>query len=60
MIKAYLLTSVESVEGVKELILKISDMIHLTAKPATFTIGAFERVKDFILDQKESLRRQIQ
>lgn len=41
-IKAYLLTSVESVEGVKELILKIYCVIHLTAKPATFTIGAFK------------------
>ncbi len=56
-IKAYLLTSAKSGEGIEELIQQMQTMIPWDDKPATVTTETFKRVKDFVLGIKENKRR---
>ncbi|MDQ1272333.1 MAG: hypothetical protein QG591_963 [Planctomycetota bacterium] len=56
-IKAYLLTSAKSGEGIDELVQEMQNLIPWDAKPATVTTETFKRIKDFILDMKENNHR---
>lgn len=55
-IKAYLLTSAKSGEGIEELIQQMRNMIPWDSKPTTVTTETFKRIKDFVLDLKENNR----
>lgn len=52
-IKAYMLTSAKSGEGIEELVQQMQNMIPWDDKPATITTETFKRIKDFVLDLKE-------
>jgi small GTP-binding protein len=56
-IKACLLTSAKSGEGIKELIQQMQNLIPWDDKPATVTTETFKRIKDFVLGIKENKRR---
>ena len=56
-IKAYLLTSAKSGDGIEELVQKMQNIILWDDKPATVTTETFKRIKDFVLDLKEKSRR---
>lgn len=56
-IKAYILTSAKSGEGIEELVQQMHNMIPWDDKPATVTTETFKRIKDFVLDLKEDSRR---
>lgn len=56
-IKAYLLTSAKSGEGIDELIQQMQNMIPWDAKPTTVTTETFKKIKDFVLNLKENNRR---
>ena len=55
-IKAYILTSAKSGEGVEELVQQMQNMILWDDKPATVTTETFKRIKDFVLGLKEDSR----
>lgn len=55
-IRAYLLTSAKSGEGIEELIQQMRNMIPWDSKPATVTTETFKRIKDFVLCLKENNR----
>lgn len=52
-IKAYLLTSAKSGEGIEKLTQWMHNIIPWDEKPATITTKTFKRIKDFVLDLKE-------
>jgi small GTP-binding protein len=56
-IKAYILTSAKSGEGIEELVQQMQNMIQWDDKPATVTTETFKRIKDFVLELKEDSRR---
>lgn len=56
-IKAYILTSAKSGEGIDDLVQKMQNMIQWDNKPATVTTETFKRIKDFVLNLKEKSRR---
>lgn len=56
-IKACLLTSAKSGEGIEELVQQMQNMIPWDEKPATVTTETFKRIKDFVLGMKENRRR---
>lgn len=56
-INAYLATSAKDGDGIQELIQQMKGMIPWDEKPATVTTETFKRIKDYMLDLKESPRR---
>lgn len=58
--KAYLLTSAKSGEGIKKLLEQMQNMIPWDDKPATVTTETFKRIKDLVLKLKEdSLHQKV-
>ncbi len=55
-IKAYLSTSAKAGEGIEELIRQMQRLIVWDDKPATVTTGTFKRIKDYVLELKETGR----
>lgn len=56
-IKACLLTSAKSGEGLEELVQQMQNMISWDDKPATVTTETFKKIKDFILEMKGNRHR---
>jgi small GTP-binding protein len=56
-LKAFLLTSAKSGDGIEELVKMMQNMIPWDDKPATVTTETFKRIKNFVLDLKEKSRR---
>lgn len=56
-IKACLLTSAKSGEGIEELVQQMQNMILWDDKPATVTTETFKKIKDFVLEMKGNRHR---